>query len=58
MKAFVEFGHETSYTKSPFHTELETRLKTSCYGACFHLIGLVCCETLTIKQKSVPKYAV
>ena len=22
MKAFVEFGHETSYTESPSHTEL------------------------------------
>ena len=33
MKAFVEFRHEASYTKSSSHAEFKT------YGACFHFIG-------------------
>ena len=47
MKAFVEFGRETSNTKSSSHAEFKTRLKMVPHGACFHLIGLFCCKALT-----------
>ena len=40
MKAFVEFGKETSDTKSSSHAEFKTWLTVVPYGACFHLISL------------------
>ena len=43
MKAFVEFRHEASYTKSSSHAEFKT------YGACFHFIGLFRYKALTVK---------
>ena len=36
MKAFVEFGHETSYTKSSPHAEIKIKLDQKWY-----LTGLV-----------------
>ena len=49
MKAFVEFGPETSNTKSSSHAEFKTLLKMVRYGACFHFIGLLCSKALTVK---------
>ena len=40
MKAFVEFGSETSHTKFSSHAEFKTLLKILPYGARFHFIGL------------------
>ena len=48
MKAFVEFGRETSNTKSSFHAEFKTWLKMVPYGACFHFIVLFCYKALTV----------
>ena len=49
MKAFVEFGHGTSFTKSSSHAEFKILFKMVPYGACFHFIGLFCYKALTIK---------
>ena len=48
MKAFVEFGRETSNTKSSFHVEYKTWLKMVPYGACFHFIALFCYKASTV----------
>ena len=48
MKAFVEFGHETSNMKSSSHAEFKSWLKMVPYGACFHFIALFCCKALTV----------
>ena len=55
MKALVEFGHETSYTKSSSHAKFKTRLKMVPYGACFHFIGLFCYKALTVKVEKTCK---
>ena len=55
MKAFVEFGHETSYTRSSSHAEFKTCLKMAPYGACFHFIGLFCHKALTVKVEKMCK---
>ena len=39
MKAFVEFGHETSYTKSSFHAEFKTLIKNGLTGLVFILLA-------------------
>ena len=44
MKAFVEFGHETSHRKSSSHEEFKTLSNMVPFGACFHFIGLFCCK--------------
>ena len=48
VKAFVEFGRETSDMKSTSHAEFKTWLKMVPYGACFHFIGLCCYKALTV----------
>ena len=58
MKAFVELGHETSYTKSSSHAEFKTWLKTVPHGACSHFTGLFCCKALTVKVEKTWKNAV
>ena len=55
MKAFVEFGHEISCTKSSFHAEFKTCLKVVPYWACFHFIGLFCYKALTVKVEKTCK---
>ena len=55
MKAFVEFGRETSYTESSAHAKFKTSLKMVPYGACFHFIGLFCCKALTVKVEKMCK---
>ena len=55
MKAFVEFGHETYYTKSSSHAEFKILLNIVPYGACFHFIGLFCYEALTVKVENTCK---
>ena len=55
MKAFVEFGSETSYKKSSCHAEFKTWLKMVPYGVCFHFIGLFCYKALTVKADKVFK---
>ena len=55
VKAFVEFRHETSYTKSSSHAELETWLKMVSYWAGFRFIGLFCYKALTIKVEQTCK---
>ena len=59
MKAFVEFGHETSNTKSSSHAEFKTWLIMVLYGACFHFIGLFCYKVLSLNpEKTCKKNAV
>ena len=59
MKAFVEFGRETSNTKSSSHAEFKTWLIMVLYGACFHLIGLFCYKVLSVNvEKTFKKNAV
>ena len=55
MKAFIEFGHETSYTKSSSLAEIKTSLKLVPYGPCFHLIDLFCYKALTVKIEKTCK---
>ena len=55
MKAFIEFGHETSFTKSSCHAEFKTRLKMVPCRACFHFIGLFCYKALTVKVEKTCK---
>ena len=57
MKAFVESGHETSYTKSSSHTEFKTLLKMLPYGSGFHFIGLFCYKALTVKVEQTSQSA-
>ena len=58
MKAFVEFGHETSYTKSSSHAEFKILLKMVPYGDCFRFIGLFCNKALTVKLEKTCKNAI
>ena len=58
LKAFVELGHETSYTKSSSHAEFQTSFKIVPYGACFHFIGLFCYKALPVKVEKTCKNAV
>ena len=39
VKDFVEFGHETSYTKSSSHTEFKLNLKCYIMGLVFILLA-------------------
>ena len=55
MKAFVEFGRETSDTKSTYNAEFKTWLKMVPYGACFHFIGLCCYKALTVNADKTCK---
>ena len=55
MKAFVEFGHETSHTKSSSHAEFKICVKMGPYGACFHFLGLFCYKALTVKAEKTCK---
>ena len=55
MKAFVEFGCETSDTKSSSYAEFKTCLKVVPYGACFHFIGLFYYKALTINAEKTCK---
>ena len=55
MKAFVEFGRETSDTKSSSHAEFKTSLKMVHYKACFHFISLFCYKALTINAEKTCK---
>ena len=48
MKAFVEFGRETSNTQSSSHAEFKTWFKMVPYGDCFHFITLFCHKALTV----------
>ena len=51
MKAFVEFGRETSDTKSSSHAEFKTWFEMVPYGACFHFIGLFRYNALTVNAE-------
>ena len=55
MKVFVEFGRETSNTKSSSKTEFKTLLKMVPYGACFYFIGLFCYKALTVNAEKTCK---
>ena len=55
MKAFIEFGHETSYTKSSSHVEFKILLKMVPFGACFHFIGLLFYKALTVNAEKTCK---
>ena len=55
MKAFVEFGHETSNTKSSSLAEFKTLLKMVPYGACLHFIGLFRYKALTVNAEKTCK---
>ena len=48
VKAVVEFGRETSNTKSSSHAEYKIWLKMVPYRACFHFIALFCFKALTV----------
>ena len=58
VKAFLEFGRETSYTRSSSHAEFKTLLKMIPDEACFHLFGLFCYKALTVKVQKTCKNAV
>ena len=55
MKAFVEFGRETSNMKSSSHAEFKTWLIMVPYGACFHFIGLFCYKALSVNAEKTCK---
>ena len=56
VSTFVEFGHETSYMKSSFHTEFKIRSKMLPYSACYYFIDLCCCKALTAElEEKCPK---
>ena len=51
MKAFVEFGRETSNTKSSSYAEFKTCLQMVPHGACSHFIALFCYKALTVNAE-------
>ena len=55
MKAFVEFGRETSNTKSSSHAEFKTWLIMVLYWACFHFIGLFFYKVLSVNGEKTCK---
>ena len=55
MKAFVEFGRETSDTKSSSHAEFKTSLKMLPYEDCFHFIDQFCYKALTVNAEIFSK---
>ena len=55
VKAFIEFGHETSNTKFSSHAEFKTLSKMVPYWACFHFIGLFCYKALTVNVEKTCK---
>ena len=55
MKAFVEFGRETSDMESSSRAEFKIWLKVVPYGACFHFIGLFRYKALTVNAEKTSK---